>query len=139
MNSKERWLLDCLKNYIPMKVEILSIKERIENLGYRMTACYGFNAGGSGGYGGSKVETLGNKRVELERELHRKEELIEQIEQAIERSGLDKRERDLVSCTIGGMSLSGYARQSNIYKSHVYKIRDNALKKMVKHISCNTK
>lgn len=134
MNSKEKWLLDRLKNYHLMQGDIERLQAKLQSASYKLTATYGLTAGGSGGFGGSKVETLGIRRVEIKRELEKKQATIQQIHDALNHSGLSKRERDLVVCTIRGYSLSDYARQKNIYKSHVYKIRDNALKKMVVYL-----
>lgn len=134
MNSNEKWLLDRVKNYHFMQKDIQRLKAKLETATYKTTATYGLTAGGSGGHGQSKVETLGVRRIELERELRRKQEIITLIHDSLENAGLSKRERDLIVCTIRGYSLSDYARQRNIYKSHVYKIRDAALKKMTVYI-----
>lgn len=139
MNSKEKQLLEQLRSYILILDDIENLKEDLAHAGYTMTANYSFNGGGFGGYNGSKVETLGNRRLDLERELKRKESIIQQIDEARRNAGLVEREWVLIEHTIHGGSLSSYARKKNIYKSHVYKIRDNALRKMVRYIQENTK
>lgn len=138
MNSKEKQLLGQLKSYILILDDIEKLKEDLARASYTMTANYSFNGGSFGGYDGSKVETLGIKRLDLERELQRKSGIIRQIDEARENAGLDSRERVLVDHTIHGGSLSSCARKMNIYKSHVYKIRDNALRKMVNYMYGST-
>lgn len=139
MNSSERRLLDQLKSYALLVSDIEQLRKDIEMLSYRVTANYGLTGGGSSSFEGSKVETFGMRRIELERKLSAKETVLAQIDSAIEYAGLSKRERDLVECTMSGHTLSSYARRKNIYKSHVYKLRDSALRKMVTYIEENSK
>lgn len=139
MNSNEKQLLGQLKSYILILDDIEKLKEDLARAGYTMTANYSFNGGGFGGFGGSKVETLGVRRLDLERQLKRKVSIIEQIDDARENAGLSEREWVLIEHTIHGGSLSSYARKKNIYKSHVYKIRDRAVKKMAIYLLEKTK
>lgn len=130
MNCREKALLEQIKNYSSTQADIERLKESLDLASYRMTAKYSAEPV-AGGYGDSKVELLGLRRVAIEQELQRKCSVIESIDRAME--ALDKREADLIKhMTLGG-SLSSFARRKNIYKSHVYKIRDNALKKMVSY------
>lgn len=138
MTARERELLQNLKDYMILKTDVESLTEKLRSAEYKTTATYG-NTGGSGGYGGSKVESFSIRVMESRRELIRKRNLIDSIDMAIENAELSKREKELIVLTMGGLSLSSYARQKNIYKSHVYKIRDRALKKMVDYIYRNTK
>lgn len=133
MTKRERKLLEDLKNYTFMKREIERLEARLGEMVYNVIANYGFTGGSSGGFSGSKVESLSLRRMEAVRELERKLDLIRRIDYAIQNAGLDSRERDLVLLTIRGETLSSYARKEHIYKSYVYKIRENALKKMVKY------
>ena len=139
MNRSERWLHNKIKSYALLECEIESARSRLKQVSYSVTANYDLCGGGSGSFESSKVETLAVRRVELEREVEQKRELLDWIDDAIDNAGLNKREWDLIVCTKSGYSLSAYARKENIYKSHVYKIRDNALKKMVEYMKNNTK
>lgn len=130
MNNREGRLLEQLKSYKLIQDDVERLKERLASAGYSITAHYGLTAGGGGGSPTSKVENLTVRLMEAKAELHKKETVIAQIDYAIKTADLTKRERDLIVCTINGDSLSSYARRRNIYKSHVYKIRDRALRKM---------
>lgn len=139
MTKRERKLLEDLKSYTLIKREIERLETRLEEMVYNVIANYGFTGGSSGGFSGSKVESLSLRRMEKVRELERKRDQIRRIDYAIQNAGLDRRERDLVLLTIRGETLSSYARKEHIYKSYVYKIRENALKKMLKSSPQNTK
>ena len=129
MNSKERLLLEQIKDYAIIQGDVDKLRESLAVAGYKMTASYSLEPAG-GGYGGSKVESLGIRRIELEKELARKQAILERVDRALREAPLEKRERDLITYMAKGGSLSSFARARNIYKSHVYKIRDNALRKM---------
>lgn len=138
MTSREKDLLEQLKNYQLVKNDIERLTKRLQSAGYSMTAQYGLAPGGHSGEVSSKVERLAMKLHEIKQELEQKLKLLAVLDDAIRNAGLNKRERDLIECTVSGFSLSAYARQHNIYKSHVFKIRDKALKKMRVYITENT-
>lgn len=129
MNSKERLLLEQIKSYAIIQNEVEKLKESLKLTGYKMTANYSAEPS-AGGYGGSKVESLGIRRIQLEKELSCKQAVLNRVDKALQEAHLEKRERDLITHMVRGCSLSSFARQRSIYKSHVYKIRDNALKKI---------
>ena len=134
MTDAEYKLLEELRSYTLIKKDIKRLEERLERSVCNITPNYSFTGGGSGSFQSSKTEMLAIRRMDTERELKRKRDQISRIDLAVMNAGLNKREKDLVLHTINGNSLSSYARQENIYKSYVYKIRDNALKKMVNFI-----
>ena len=68
MNSKERLLLEQIKSYAIIQNEVEKLKESLKLTGYKMTANYSAEPS-AGGYGGSKVESLGIRRIQLEKEL----------------------------------------------------------------------
>lgn len=138
MNSRERWLLEQLKNYRVLRSDMEFLERRIKTMSYKMTANYGPMCG-SGGFGGSKVESHSLRLASLKQELDAKKRVVELLQDAMNNSGLNKRERSLVVATVNGLSLSEYARRENIYRSHVYKIRDGAIKKMVRRMEKDTK
>ena len=138
MNSSERRMLEELKCYRVIKNDIDSLRKRIESAEYRLTPSYSVEGGGFGGLPGSKVETLSIRRVDAEKELRHKEAIIRRIDTAIECSGLNKREFELINHIVSGDSLSSFAARNNIYKSHIYKIRDRALRKMVEYLPKST-
>jgi len=138
MNSKERWLLEQLKNYHLLQSDMERLEHRIRTMGYKMTANYGPMCG-SGGFGGSKVESHSLRLTDTKQELESKRKIVEMLQDAIDHSGLNKRERNLVIATVNGFSLSAYARRENIYRSYVYKLRDRAIRKMAHHIWNSTK
>jgi hypothetical protein len=139
MNSAEKDLLVKIKSYLLIEEDVKKLSKRLKSSEYTLTPAYKSDGSGFSGFSkNSKVENLATKRLEIQRQLNEKIFWLRKIDDAIEKAGLTKKERDLIECTIKGWSLSSYARQKNIYKSHVYKIRDRALKKMVKWID-NTK
>lgn len=139
MNSKERLLLERLKSYELIRRDVERLSEKLDAATYKVSANYSLTGGSSGGYGGSKVETYAIRKMEDTKQLEAKQLVLSQIDDARLNASLTKREGDLVTHIINGNSLSSFARQRNIYKSHVYKIRDTALRKMVVHIQSNTK
>lgn len=134
MNSEERRLLEKIKNYTLIEDEIMRLRDRLKEENYKVIATYESTGGGSTSNRASKVETMGIRVMELEQQIREKQEILRSIYDAVNNAGLNKRERDLIICTIKGYSLSGYARQKNIYKTHVYKIRDTALRKMLAYL-----
>lgn len=138
MNSKERILLDRVKSYQLIAKDAERLASKLQSACYRTTASYKMAEGSSGGFS-SKVETFAIRSMETKRMLEAKLTVIRQIDDALANSGLKKREYELIKHIIQGNSLSSFARQRNIYKSSVYKIRDNALRKMVNHIESMTK
>lgn len=138
MNSREKRLLEQLKNYKFIRADIERLSERLAAYNYSTTASYGLTGGGSGQVV-SKVEMLAIKTTETKRELEAKQATIQAIDDAMERAGLNERELKLIYFTMNGCSLSRYAKSVGVYKSHVYKIRDRALKKMANHIVRNSK
>ena len=137
MNLKERILLDKIRDYSLLLDDIRDMKERIKRIEYGITASYGFSGGGTS-YGKSKVESLSVRKADMEKEIAIREKDLNDIDKAIEHAGLSPREKDLIVCTKNGYSLSSYARKENIYKSHVYKIRDKAIRKMSIYIENET-
>ena len=133
MTNKAMRLLSQLKDYMVIKNDIDRLASRLNSKEYKMIASYNLSGGG-GGYGGSKVESFSIRRDELIRELEAKIKTIQDIDRAKGSHELTKRERDLIDHLASGQSLSSYARQNGIYKSHIYKIRDRALEKMVRCI-----
>lgn len=127
-----------ISSYTLIESDIKALKERLEAISYSTTASYSLTGGTFGGFGGSKVESFSIRKMELEREIREKQRLLQTIDKARECAELTKRERDLIAHIISGGSLSSFARQRNIYKSHIYKIRDKALGKMVDYIRNDT-
>lgn len=133
MNSKERVLLDTIKSYQLIAKDAERLESQLESACYGVTASYRMDGGSSGGFS-SKVENFAIRNMENKRMLEGKLSLLHKVDDALANSGLKKREYELIKHVMSGNSLSSFARQRNIYKSSVYKIRDNALRKMVNRI-----
>ena len=136
MNSDRKWWLERINDYPIILSDIEQLKRKLNQSSYKVTASYGLTGGGGSGHNNSsKVEAFAIRHAQLEAELREKEALITLLDRAIDNAGMTQRERELILCMMGGYTLSSYARQKNIYKSHVYKIRDAALKKIVRYIT----
>lgn len=135
MNSNERWWLDRILDYSLIVADVEQLTNKLNQNSYKVTASYGLTGGGASGHNNaSKVEDFAIKHAQLEAELKEKQAVISLLDTAIANASMTQREKELITCIMNGYTLSSYARQRNIYKSHIYKIRDNAVKKIVQYI-----
>lgn len=134
MTTDERELLYNITSYLDILEDIKDAREKLEEMTPKITAGYGTDGIGGQGFGGSKVETLAMRRMSLERFIDDKITVIRDIRKAMSRSELTDREKDVIDSLIKKDKLSCYARRKNIYISNVYKIRDSAIRKMIKYL-----
>lgn len=114
---------------------IRELEDRIASKTYKVTPAYESTGGGSSGNQQlSKVERYVDDVMELKEELEKCKSRMELIDCVRNSKVLTSREYELVEWLMLGGKMSDFAREKNIYKSHVYKIRDNALKKIMKFV-----
>ena len=133
MNLNERIVLDKLRNYTLLVEDIRHIEDSISEQVYRVTASYSL-ARVSGGQPGSAVEDYVLRQTETQGKLHAKVREAEMLQDGVLNAQLTKREREILYHFMGGGSLSSFAREHKIYKSHVYKIRDAAVRKVTTYL-----
>lgn len=127
-------VLNKLSNYSYYSARLEETRGQLKSICYKVTATYGNLAGsGGGGYSGSKVEDIGNRRIDLEMKMRKYKAHINEVYRMIEESGLDEREKRLMWWIANNGKLQAFARCEHIGKDNVYKIRDRAIEKIVKH------
>lgn len=112
---------------------IRKIEERIAAQCYKLTPSYGGCGGGSGGQL-SQVERFVEEKMRLEEELAKCKARLTLIDYIRDCELLSQIEYELLEWLQLGGSMSEFARAHNIYKSYVYKIRDNALDKALEFV-----
>lgn len=114
---------------------IRELEERIASKTYKLTPAYDSVGGGrSGNPQLSKVEKYVDDRMELKAELEKCKARMELIDCIRNSKVLTSREYELIEWLMLGGNMSEFARENGIYKSYVYKIRDNALEKMIRFV-----
>lgn len=124
-------VLNKLSNYSYYSARLEETREQHKSICYKVTATYGNLAGSGGGGYGSKVEDMGNRRIDLERKMREYKAHVSEVYRMIEKSGLDEREKKLMWCIANNEKLQAFARREHIGKDNVYKIRDRAIEKII--------
>lgn len=133
MNKSE--LLDTLKNWNLLVEQITSLRETLKELSYRTTPIYE-NTGGFGGQVNSKVETHFVKKTEIERKLNQTIKTVHICQDAFKYGGLTMIEKETIHCTCDRIeSLISVAKKHGTSQAGIYRIRNNALKKMCEYIN----
>ena len=138
MDKTEIFVLNYLREYDFIRREIERLRERANETQYRITPSYTASGGSSSGWKNSKVENMAIKSIDLQEQRRRIETSFATINKAIANTMLSEKERAVINHIIQGGSLSAYAREKGIYKSYVYKIRDNAVRKIADYIKHET-
>lgn len=125
-------VIEIIQDYAYNNNRLLEIQERIDSICPKTTATYGNLAPSSGGGFSSKVENVGDRRVELERSAVEYKRKVAEIKRLINRSGLTEQEKALMWWIANNGKLQAYARRERIGKDNVYKIRDRAVDKIIK-------
>lgn len=113
---------------------IRKLEEKIASQCYKLTPSYGGNGGSSGGQQISQVERFVEEKMRLEEELAKCKARLTLVDYIRESETLSGIEYELLEWLQLGGSMSEFARTHNIYKSYVYKIRDNALEKILQFV-----
>lgn len=130
MNNAERRLCEAIKDHRFTCNRISDILTRLRERGYKITPSYSLTAGCKGGFS-SKVESAALRELRDLDELERLQRECFDVMDAYNNAGLPPDEAWLVDCMMQGYTLAECARIRGWYISHVYKIRDKALQKMV--------
>ena len=111
------------------------LEERIAMKSYRITPSYeSIGSGKSSSPQLSKIERYVEEKMELEEELTKCRIRLTLVEYVKESGVLTDLEYELIEWLQIGGHMSEFARAHGIYKSNVYKIRDEAIEKMVKFV-----
>lgn len=133
MTIGEKNLLRMLQNYRYDKERLKEAVERLEGMSYKVTPSYS-STGGSGGRPGSKVEDYTEKAEKLRRAIRTYRQNTGMVDRALESTELDRMERRVLEWIACGGRLSSLAEAEGIYISRIYKIRDKALRKALRHL-----
>ena len=131
MEENQKTMLRYLTDVDATYARIKELEEKIAAKSFRLTPTYGSTGGSSGTPQVSKVERYVEEKMELEAELSKCRVRLTLVEYIRESGVLSEREYELIEWLQIGGRMSEYARQHGIYKSQVYKIRDNALRKVM--------
>lgn len=138
MDSDTKKLLSFLTNAIENMQRISEIEESIKSMSTISAVKYsGDSAGGVRHNEISKVEKYVEKMMDLQEELGRCKARLTLVEKIKNSKILSSREYELIEWIQLGGRLSEYAKNKGIYKSRVYKIRDNALNKILDFVQDN--
>lgn len=125
-------VLRKLSNFSYNRARLREIQEQLNSITYKVTPTYGNLSGTSGGgFGGSKVESMGNRRHDLKQAARGYSCKVAEVYRMIERSGLEEKEKALMWWIANNGKLQAFARREKIGKDNVYKIRDRAIKKII--------
>lgn len=139
MEENRRTMLRYLTDVNTTLERIRELEERIASKTIKITPSYDSMGGGSGSPNVSKVERFVEEKLELEEELTRCRVRLTLVEYIRESNVLTSLEYELIEWLQIGGRMSEFAKNHGIYKSHVYKIRDNALEKAVKFVQSTPK
>lgn len=134
MEDNRKTLLRYLTDAKLTMERIKQLEERIASKTFRITPSYSSVGGSSGSPQVSKVERYVEEMDELERELAKCKARLTLVQYIKENGVLTQLEYELIEWLQIGGAMSEFARMNGIYKSHVYKIRDNALEKILKFV-----
>lgn len=130
MDNKER-ILEKLGNYTYYATRLKETREKIDSLTYKTTPTYGLQPPAMTNAFNSKVENMGNTRYELRKKELMYERKVQEIVDMIEKSGLDKQEKELMWWMAKCGKLQAFRRIHRIGKYNVYKMRDKAIEKII--------
>ena len=128
----EKYMRYLVENYYDHLTELT---EKLNRLTYetKITATYGLNAGGGGGFSSSKVESQALNQYCLKNGIYALEEMINTVDKAIK--ALDNKERQVIEkMKIHKNKLKTIAIELRKKKKYVYDTRKRALKKMCDYI-----
>lgn len=124
-------LKGILKDWQFLMKRLYDLRERQKAHCYTITPSYNPVGGCTlGGIETSKVERYYLVQAKIEEEIRDLEDKIVRTSSALAKARLTAREKMLIESIMDGRSLSGFAREKNIYISNVYKMRDKAINKI---------
>lgn len=131
MEESRKILLRYLTDVNETLERIKELEERMMSKTIKVTPSYEGTGGGSPSPNVSKVERYVEEKLELEEELSKCRLRLTLVEYIRESGVLTSQEYELIEWLQIGGRMSEFARKKGIYKSYVYKIRDNALEKVM--------
>ena len=126
MNEKQMRIL--VENYYDNLAD-LTRKQNELDYEIKITATYGLNSGGGGGFSNSKVENQAIKHYNKQKEIEELEHKIRIVDSSIKI--LDLKERQVIEkVKIHKNKLKTIARELKQKKKYIYDTRNRAIKKM---------
>ncbi len=130
----EKGLLQLFENYRYNVARLEEKREQLNGNTYRITPSYSSTGGGGGNRPGSKVESYAEKTEKLTQAIMQYRWEISVVEAALRCPELTKMERRALDWIAGGWRLASLAEAEGVYISRIYKIRDKALRKALRHL-----
>ena len=135
MEESRKTMLRYLTDVNVTLDRIRELEERVASKTFKVTPSYNSIGGGSSSSPQvSKVERYVEEKMELEEELAKCRVRLTLVEYIRESNVLSNLEYELIEWLQIGGKMSEFARNHGIYKSYVYKIRDNAIEKAMKFV-----
>lgn len=134
MEESRRMMLKYLTDVNETLERIREIEEKMASRTVKITPSYESFGGSSSVSSVSKVERYVEEKLELEEELSKCRARLTLVEYVRESGVLTDLEYELIEWLQIGGRLSDFAKKYGIYKSNVYKIRDNAIEKVIKFV-----
>lgn len=134
MTDGEKKLLGLIQRYAYNAQRLAETEERINSKTYKVTPSYSQSGGGGSGGNKSKVESFVEKTTKLKREAAEYRRKVLVAEAAMSAPDLSKIERQILDWVCSGRRLASCAEENGIYISHIYKLRDRALRKALRYV-----
>lgn len=136
MNSKEKIVLDKIKDYFLTVEEIGRLKLTLQNGGDfegSITAKFSLDGGSRTNTFNSKVETNVIRKADLEARINKLQDELDQIDEAI--NYINEEEKEIIERTKKNMKLSDIARELGYKRKRAETIRNSAIKKIAKRVN----
>ena len=134
MTEDEKRLLGHIQKYAINKQRLEEREERLRSKSYKITPSYSQSGGGGGNGSKSRVEDFAEQAIKLKKEAAEYRRKMREAEIAMNAPSLTKIEKEILEWIAIGGRPKAYAEAKGIYPSRIYKIRDGALRKAVRHL-----
>ena len=138
MEMTKNELKNIIKDWQYSLRRLEALKEKYYSQCYSITPSYSSEGGSSAGVVNSKVERYYLAKAQTEEAIKEIENKIVKTTSAMAKANLTQTEKMVICKLMEGRSLSGIAKEKNIYISNVYKIRDKAIAKIHAVLTCKT-
>lgn len=132
MTAGEKNLLRLIENYRYNEKRLYETEESLKSKTYRITPSYCSTGGSAGNGSKSRIESHTEKVIKLKQEIAEYKRQINTVKAALQCPELSNIERRTLSWIANSGRLASLAEQEGIYQSHIYKIRDKALRKALR-------
>lgn len=128
--ESERELLDTLKDWKMLRKNLMRLKDRIDELEFRITPTLSHDKVFVNGSAASKIETYCFSRMKI---IDERDAILKKMKACIRAyndADLTEDEQLAIRYTCSGKSLLELSRKKNMAQARIYRIRARAIKKM---------